>query len=207
MLGFNKNLSDAEIKRKRRRENEQVALEKQALRESSSSQKVELADSDSENDRCSSENIVTPKKRKSVRYVGAFVTIPPDILSRPAVVAAAARMNINIPSEQALLTEVIVKESGGDASCIKGSYAVAARLRKSVSETIAKDIRSSWIAPTAAILHWDGKQIATLTDTSKREERQPVLVGNSESTKLLGVARYKPATDETKPPKLIQQSI
>ncbi len=83
MLGFNKNLSDTEIKRKGQRENEQVALEKQALRESSFSQKVELADSDSENDRCSSKNIVTPKKRKSVRYVGAFVTIPPDILSRP----------------------------------------------------------------------------------------------------------------------------
>ena len=109
--------------------------------------------------------------------------------------------------DKSLLSAASVKESVGDVSCIKGSYAVAARARKSVSETIAKDIRTSWIAPTAATLHWDGKQIATLTDTSKREERQPVLVGNSESTKLLGVARYKPGTDETKPPKLIQQSI
>ena len=95
------------------------------------------------------------------------MVIPPDILSRPAIISAATRMNIS-PAEPAALTEVIIEESGGDMTCVKTSYAVAARARKSISEVISKDIRSSWIPPTAATLHWDGKQIAMLTDINKK---------------------------------------
>ena len=140
-------------------------------------------------------HLIPKKTHKRSKYVGTSVVIPPDILSRPAFVAAATRMNIS-PSQQAVLAEVIIKESGGDATCVKTAYAVAARARKSVSEAISKDVRSSWIPPTAATLHWDGKQIATLTNTNKKEERLPILVGYSSGVKLLGVAKYHTGTDE-----------
>ena len=50
--------------------------------------------------------------------------------------------------------------------------------------------------PKAATLHWDGKT-ETLTNTQKKEERLPILVGNAEHVKLLGVAKYYTGCGQT----------
>ena len=88
---------------------------------------------------------------------------------RPAFVSAATRMNIS-PAQQAVLTETLIRESGGDVNQVATSYASAARARRSISVNIAKEIREKWIPPDSATLHWDGKQVSTLTPSSAKEE-------------------------------------
>ena len=41
------------------------------------------------------------------------------------------------------------------------------------------------------MLHFDGKEIKTLTNSSMEEEQLPILVGNSTRVKLLGSACWK----------------
>ena len=125
---------------------------------------------------------------------GTSAFIPHDILKRPSVVSVASRMNIS-PAQQPALTEAMILESGGDASAVASSYATANRGRQSVTKVLAEDIKISWNAPKSSTLHWDGKQMSSL-DGSSKVERLPVLVGNKENTKLLGVAQYMPGTDQ-----------
>ena len=151
-------------------------------------------ESDDDSPKAEKHKCQTPS-HKRVKYVGTTVTIPPDIMSRPAVVCAATRMNIS-PSQQAAITEVIIKESGGDLNSVKTAYAVAARARRSITEEISQDVKKNWEAPSAASLHWDGKQIVELTDNDKKVERLPILVGNSDNVQLLGVEKYHSKSDK-----------
>ena len=51
-------------------------------------------------------------------------------------------------------------------------------------------MKESWTAPSVATLHWDGKETPTLRDKYVKEERLPILVGDSSNIKLLGAAKY-----------------
>lgn len=199
MMGVDQHLSVEEQNVKQKKEDEEKRYRKHKLEMEKLSEKVQFEESEGEesNDAggASCSGTETPKrKHKRKTYVGTPVVIPHDILQRPAFVAAATRMNIT-PSEQAVLTELIIKESGGDSSNVATSYATAARARQSTAKVILKDIRESWIPPTAATLHWDGKKMSSLTTNTIKEERLPVLVGNSSEVKLLGVAKYHTGSD------------
>ena len=101
-------------------------------------------------------------------------------------------MNIT-PTQQAALTEAVIKEAGGDVTQIGISYATADKARRSVACDIAIDIKNSRQAPISSTLHWDGKQVDSLNKHTKIE-RLPILVGNRSDTKLLGAAQYLPGT-------------
>ena len=141
-------------------------------------------------------NTNSRKRRSHHRstFTGTSAFIPHDILKRPSVVAVATRLGIT-PTQQAAFTEALIKESGGDATKIAKSYATADKARRSVASAISQDIKSSWIAPENATLHWDGKQISSLTDNSVKEERLPILIGTASEVKLLGVAKYPTGSD------------
>ena len=51
------------------------------------------------------------------------------------------------------------------------------------------------VAPEIVTIHWEGKQLPTLKNTAT-EERLAVLLGCNTSTKLLGVARYPPSSNQ-----------
>jgi hypothetical protein len=126
---------------------------------------------------------------------GTSVFIEHDIMKKPSIVSAATRMNIT-PSQQSVFIEALIKESGGDVEQVATSYASVDRARRTVVEEVSQNIKAEWTAPKAATLHWDGKQTASLTDTNVKEERLPILVGNSDAVKLLGVAKYPPGSDQ-----------
>ena len=126
---------------------------------------------------------------------GTSVFIDHDIMKKPSIVSAATRMNIT-PSQQSVFIEALIKESGGDVEQVATSYASADRARRKVVKDVSQNIKAEWTAPKATTLHWDGKQTASLTDTNAKEERLPILVGNSDAVKLLGVAKYPPGSDQ-----------
>jgi hypothetical protein len=99
------------------------------------------------------------------------------------------------PSQQAVYTEAIISESGGDLSRISSSYATADRSRRTVSSKMAETCKEQWVAARFATLHLDSKLMSTLSNAVVSEERLTVVVGNSQELKLLGVPSYKPGTD------------
>ena len=94
-----------------------------------------------------------PDKRSHHRekYIGTKVIIPPDINSRPSIVAVAARMNVN-PTQQSALVEAVIKECGGDISKVATSYAYTDRARKPVVKDVSRSIQQEWVPPKAATL-------------------------------------------------------
>ena len=62
----------------------------------------------------------------------------------------------------------------------------------SIAETVSKD----WIPPSSALVHWDGKLMASL-DGSGDEERLPILLSGVDGTKLLGAPPLPPKDENT----------
>jgi len=56
-------------------------------------------------------------------------------------------------------------------------------------------VREQWVVPKLATLHWDSKQMPSLSNNNVREERLAVLVGNANEMKFLGVLLYPPRLD------------
>ena len=131
-------------------------------------------------------------RRKSLSGTSAF--IPHDILKRPKLVELATRLKMT-PAQQAVYTEAVVAEAGGDVSRIASSYATADRSRRKVGSMIAKTCKQEWVGPRFATLHWDSKMMSTLSNAFISEERLTVVVGDSRELKLLGVPSYKTSTD------------
>ena len=183
--------AEAEMKREKEKKRRDEA------EETCSPDPDEHEQQDDPDGRCDDEEVDQQKPSKSHKRqmkIGTSAFIPHDILKRPKVVSIAARLNIT-PAKQAAYTAALIEEAGGDPSCISSSYATTDKARRVVSGEVASNIKTEWEAPNAATLHWDGKQVNSL-DNQMKIERLPVLVGNKHDTKLLGVAKYLPGTDE-----------
>ena len=130
-------------------------------------------------------------KRKHVRkYEGTSAFIPPDILTSPNLTSLATRLKIK-PAAQSAFVEKLIEECGGDKSKVCTSYATADKYRRKVGGELAKAHKELWLPPKIASLHWDGKQLNTLTNQYEKEERLGILVGDSRDMKLLGIPSYK----------------
>lgn len=138
----------------------------------------------------------TPQTRSHHRtsYTGTAAFIPHDILRRPKLVSLATRMKMT-PTQQAVFTEALIAEAGGDTSKVSTSYSTSDRSRRQVGGHIATRHKEDWIPPMLATLHWDSKLLASLTNQNITEERLSVIVGTSNELKLLGVPSYQPGTD------------
>lgn len=158
----------------------------------------EVADVDSEVDSATAGgdvDISTTTERSHRRTrTGTTAFIPHDIIKRPKLVALATRLKMT-PAQQAIYTEALIAEAGGDSSKVSSSYATADKTRRKVGEKLAKDTREQWVAPKFATLHWDSKLMGSLSNQNVTEERLTVVVGTSLDLKLLGVPAYQPGTD------------
>ena len=121
------------------------------------------------------------------------VFIPPDIIRQSNLVALATRLKMT-PAQQAIYTQALVEESGGDSSKVSTSYSTADRSRRQVGDDLAETIKQKWIAPKLATLHWDSKLMSSLSNESI-EERLTAVVGTTNSLTFLGASAYKPGTD------------
>ena len=155
---------------------------------------MELADTSSEsesNDTSTFTEEPGPSYRSHYTIkTGSKVFIPPDILKRPRIVALATRMNLSA-SKQSAFTKALVQESGGEPSKLAISYATTDRSKRNITRGIATLGNQIWTAPATATLHWDTKQMETLTNPNKYEERLVIAVGTQKETKLLGVPSIK----------------
>ena len=135
-----------------------------------------------------SEEVIPERQKKCShhrsKYADTSAFIPHDILKRPTVVSVAARLNVT-PLQQAALTKAVIEEAGGDPRHVAKSYSVADKARRSTAKVIAKNVHKNWIPPTAATLHWNGKQVQTLAKKNLKEERLPVLAGNATDVKAI----------------------
>ena len=53
------------------------------------------------------------------------------------------------------------------------------------TQHIAEEVKEKWVAPSSALVHWDGKIMPTLAGSGK-QERLPVLLSGVGGCKLLG---------------------
>jgi len=123
---------------------------------------------------------------------GTVAFIPPDVLSRPNLVALATRLKMT-PMQQAAFTQALIVESGGDLSMVAASYATADRSRRRIVGEIATNIQP----PKLCTLHWDGKLTPTLENHRVTQERMTVVVGDASQLKLLGVPSYYKPSDKS----------
>ena len=193
MVGTDESLSKIEQKRHQRKMEEERRQQKHS--NLSSSKLIELESSQDEESEEEVKDTKTPETKRihKRKRVGSQVLIPPDILTKESIVSLSTRMNIS-PAQQAALTQAIIHESGGDISCVASSYASCDRSRRTKAKHISEEIKSSWKAPICSSIHWDGKQMSSLKDKYKKEERLPVLAGTKDNMKLLGSANYCPGT-------------
>ena len=150
--------------------------------------KVELKCSSDEDD---SEMVtnpldVSPKDSRQLKgkKTGMSAFIPRDILQSKRLVSLAARIKMT-PAQQAAYTAAFVEEVSADSSKVNLSYSSAARSRRTVAETIAKDIKESWNPPRFASLHWDLKLMPSLNNQNDKQERLVIAVRNSQEIKVL----------------------
>lgn len=142
------------------------------------------------------DNFSTPTHRSHHRSSrpGTPAFVPHNILSSHKLVKLATRFNLS-PAQQAAYTSALIEESGGNPAKIARSYATASRARVCISEKLAEAVKTKWNSPAIASLHWDGKNMKTLDDKYKTEERLAVLVGDGNGVKLLGTPSYPVGTD------------
>ena len=57
------------------------------------------------------------------------------------------------------------------------SYSYADKSRRNGGKNLAESFKYEWIAPKLATLHWDSKQMSSLSNRNISEERLTVLVG------------------------------
>jgi len=155
-----------------------------------------ISTSDSDNNTGDDLYMSTTSKRSHHRTkrTGTTAFIPHDIIKRPKLVALATRMKMT-PAQQAVYTEALINEAGGDSCKISLSYAVADKTRRKVGQKLSQAAREEWVAPKLATLHWDSKLMASLSNPNITEERLTVVVGTSLNLKLLGVPAYQPGTN------------
>ena len=80
-------------------------------------------------------------KRSVVTGTSGFWT--PTILKSPAVVAAAVRNNVT-PTALAALTHSLISATGGDPSKVYLNYSTVWKYKKSMANSIANEIKNSW---------------------------------------------------------------
>ena len=129
---------------------------------------------------------------------GACLHIPPDILSKQAVVETLTRCKITPSAASSLLSAIIIESKliGGEScmksellSCFSISYASSDRYKRKINETIAHDIQDTWEPENNQPnnLHWDLKLIPSLSNKYQQMEVMPILVSSGKDTKLFGV--------------------
>jgi hypothetical protein len=77
-------------------------------------------------------NQVVQRKKSN----GTVAFMPPDVLSRPNLVALATKLKMT-PMQQAAFTQALIVESGGDLSMVAASCATADRSRRRIVGEIA----------------------------------------------------------------------
>jgi hypothetical protein len=137
---------------------------------------------------------VTPRSHHRINRTGTSAFVPYDIIKRPRLVALATRLKMT-PAQQAVYTEAVISEAGGDLSKVAASYSTADKSRRRVARELSETYRKEWVAPTLATLHWDSKLMSSLSNRNVTEERLTVVIGTALEMKLLGVPAYKPGTD------------
>lgn len=136
----------------------------------------------------------TQRSHHRTTRTGTAAFIPHDIIKRPKLVALATRLRMT-PAQQAIYTQALIAEAGGDSSKVSSSYATVDKTRRKVGAKLANATREQWVAPKFATLHWDSKLMPSLSNQNVTEERLTVVVGTSLDLKLLGVPAYQPGTD------------
>ena len=201
-FGSHDNALASKLKRSQKR-SELEALRRDKVNEQSSvSEVAELIDSDSSDDADSasehspnnaSSSAATARRHRRTR-TGTAAFIPHDIIQRPALVALATRLQMT-PTQQSAYTEALISEAGGHVSKVSTSYSTTDKSRRCVGQKIASAVREQWVVPKLATLHWDSKQMPSLSNNNVVEERLAVLVGNGNEMKFLGVPSYPAGSD------------
>ena len=75
----------------------------------------------------------TPRSHHRTTRMGTTAFIPHDIIKRPKLVALATRLKMT-PTQQAIYTEALIAEAGGDSSKVSSSYATADKTRRKAGE-------------------------------------------------------------------------
>ena len=132
---------------------------------------------------------VVASTRPHRRHVkrGTPVFVPHDILRNRDVVATAVRNKIS-PTALSATVRTVIQVCGGDNAAVSIHPSTSYRHRVHASEEIANNIKSKWIPPAIASIHWDGKLMTGL-DTNRSEERLPVVISGEGKAKLLGVPK------------------
>lgn len=146
-------------------------------------EEVEMQVEDSKDD-----NWVPPatSSHRRTSKAGTTITLSPQFLMCPLIVAAAIRNKI-LSVALSNIMHALIQSCGGEPDKVNLSYAQVSRYLGETVDQIADNITSKWTPPTHLVLHWDGKLIMETLDGYKKEERLPVLVSGSGVTKLLGV--------------------
>ena len=98
------------------------------------------------------------------------------------------------PAQQAIYTQTLIAEAGGDPAKVCLSYSTASKAWREVGCKIASDCRDQWIAPKLSTLHWDSTLMPSLHNKNITEERLTVVVGNVHELQVLGVPSYQLGT-------------
>lgn len=187
-------LSKSERKITERRNREAMQQKKEEMRVADSPVLATLVDfaddQDQENETPSSSTdsyqLETQKGHKRIKKVGTPGYWTHDVLKHPAVVESAVRNKI---STTALtdLAHSFLAATGGNPEKVTLSNTSTYRYMVSTVIKISDKIKSSWMPPTIAVIHWDGKLMDTLGNDYGTEERLPILVSGVGGVKLLGV--------------------
>lgn len=96
-------------------------------------------------------------------------------------------------TEQAVLTEAIIEESGGDKTKYQVHMSLSTGLAaRSWAKSCTPSVRSGVHQDSQ---HWDFKLMLSLTDNQRREEQLTVIVGNNFDMKLRGTPCYQPESN------------
>lgn len=111
---------------------------------------------------------------------------PHDILSNPDVIQSAVHNNKITPTALVDITRSFIKATSGDLSKVNLSYTSSWRYRNETVADITQRIKDTWVPPSVAAIHWDGKLMNYLNNGGQ-QERLPVLITGEGGVKLLGV--------------------
>ena len=142
--------------------------------------------SDTDND-ANSMFTTPPTKKPHKRTVksGTTITLCHDFMKSPSVVSALVRNKV-MPTAAGAIFSALIEDNCGDSNAVNLSYTQIYRYRTQSNNSIANKIHSDWLPPAKAVIHWDGKLMATL-DSSEQEERLPILLSGIGGSILLGV--------------------
>ena len=127
---------------------------------------------------------------------GTTIHLKADFLDCPLLTSVAIRNKMNPTSLSNIMT-ALIQSCNGDTSAVNLSYSQTEKYMKKSSANICTTIQKSWVKPSQAFLHWDGKTMDAL-DKMGKEERLPVLVSGIGGVKLLGVPILKKLKEKLK---------